>query len=66
MNASVQSDGILLNDNLLLNQGIDLLFEEVALVDIINLQLLVIFLKIWDIFDYLFKDIVCRLRCMML
>ena len=66
MNASVQSDGILLNDNLLLNQGIDLLFEEVALIDIINLQLLVIFLKIWDIFDYLFKDIVCRLRCMML
>ena len=46
MDAGVQSNSILLNDDLLLNQGIDLLLEEVALIDIINLQLLVILLQI--------------------
>ena len=61
MNAGVQGDGVLLQDNLLLNKSVNLLFKEVALVDIVRLELLVVLLKVGDVFDDLLQDIVSRL-----
>ena len=51
MDAGIKMDGVLLDDDLLLDQGVDLRLEEVALVDVIGLQLKVIFLQVGDVFD---------------
>ena len=39
VDTSVQGDGILLDNDLLLDEGVDLLLEEVALVDVVLLEL---------------------------
>ena len=61
MDAGIKLNGILLNGDLLLNQSIDLLFEEVALIDIISLQLLVVLLKVGDVLNDLLQDIISSL-----
>ena len=66
MDARVELDSILLHGNLLLDQGIHLLFEEVALVDVISLLLLVVLLKVGDVLDDLLQDVIGGLRSVML
>ena len=66
VNTGVELDGVLLNSNLLLDQGIHLLFEEVALVDVISLLLLVVLLKVSDVLDDLLQDVIGGLRSVML
>ena len=66
MNASIESNGVLLDDDFLLHERVDLLLEEVALVHIIELQLLVVFLQVGDVFDDFFEDVVGRLCGVML
>ena len=51
VNASIKLNGILLNGDLLLDQSVHLLFEEVALVDVVGLQLLVVLLEVGDVLD---------------
>ena len=62
VDARVELDGVLLHGNLLLDQGIHLLFEEVALVDIVSLLLLVVFLEVGNVLDDLLEDIIGGLR----
>ena len=62
VDARVELDGVLLHGNLLLDQGIHLLFEEVALVDIVSLLLLVVFLKVGNVLDDLLEDVIGGLR----
>ena len=66
MDAGIKMDGVLLDDDLLLDQGVDLRLEEVALVDVIGLQLKVIFLQVGDVFDDFFENIIGRLSGVML
>ena len=65
MDAGIKMDGVLLDDDLLLDQGVDLRLEEVALVDVIGLQLKVIFLQVGDVFDDFFENIIGRLSGVM-
>ena len=58
MNASVKTDGVLLYDNLLLNQSVHLLLEEVALIDVVWLKLLEVFLQIGDVLDNLLQNVI--------
>ena len=51
VNASVQGDCILLNDHLLLDKRVNLRFEEVAFVDLVDLKLLEVFIKVLYIFN---------------
>ena len=62
VDARVELDGVLLHGDLLLDQGIHLLFEEVALVDIVSLLLLVVFLEVGNVLDDLLEDIIGGLR----
>ena len=62
VDARVEAHGVLLDDDLLLDECVDLLFEEVALVDVVDLQLLVVFLQVGNVFDDLLQDVVGRLR----
>ena len=62
VDARVELDGVLLHGNLLLDQGIHLLFEEVALVDIVSLLLLVVFLEVGNVLDDLLEDVIGGLR----
>ena len=66
VNASVKADSILLQNDLLLDEGVDLLLKEVALIYIDLLMLLEVFLKVGNILDDLLKDIVSGLSGMML
>ena len=66
MDTSVQADSILLHHDLLLDQRVDLLLQEVALVHIVLLQLLEVFLKVGDVFDDLLEDVIGRLCGVML
>ena len=66
VDARVELDGVLLHGNLLLDQGIHLLFEEVALVDIVSLLLLVVFLEVGNVLDDLLEDVIGGLRGVML
>ena len=66
VNASIKADSVLLDDDFLLDKSIDLLFEEVALVHVVLLELLVVFFKVRDIFDDLLQDIIGSLGSMML
>ena len=65
MDAGIKMDGVLLDDDLLLDQGVDLRLEEVALVNVIGLQLKVIFLQVGDVFDDFFENIIGRLSGVM-
>ena len=65
MDAGIKMDGVLLDDDLLLDQGVDLRLEEVALVDVVGLQLKVIFLQVGDVFDDFFENIIGRLSGVM-
>ena len=62
VDARVELDSVLLHGNLLLDQGIHLLFEEVALVDVISLLLLVVFLEVGNVLDDLLEDVIGGLR----
>ena len=62
MDAGVESNGILLDDDLFLDEGVDLLLEEVALVNIVDLQLLIVFLQVGNVFNNFLEDVVGRLR----
>ena len=66
VNTCVQADSVLLHRDLLLDDGVDLLLEEVALVDVVLLELLVVLLKVGDVLDDLLQDVVGGLRCVML
>ena len=66
MDARVQCDSILLHDNLLLHQRINLLLEEINLIDIIDLELLEVFLQIGDVFNNLLQNVVGSLGGMVL
>ena len=66
MNASVQGDSILLNDHLFLDKRVNLLFEEVAFVDIVGLKLLEITVQVVDVFNDFLKDVVSRFGCVVL
>ena len=61
VNASVKSNGILLHNDLLLHQSVHLLLEEVALVSIVDLELLEVFLKIGDVLNDLLQNVIGRL-----
>ena len=58
MNACVESNCVLLHNNLLLDKRVDLLLEEVAFVAVSCLDLLEIFLKVCDVFDDFLKNVV--------
>ena len=66
MDASIEDDGVLLDDNLLLNECVDLLFKEVDLVDVVDLQLLEIFFQVGDILNNFLQNVISSLRGMML
>ena len=66
MDASIENDGVLLDDNLLLNECVDLLFKEVDLVDVVDLQLLEIFFQVGDILNNFLQNVISSLRGMML
>ena len=64
MDALVQTDGVLLDHDFLLHQRVHLLLEEVALVDVIRLQLLEVFLQVSYVLNDLFKNVIGRLSGM--
>ena len=66
VNTCVKADSVLLDRDLLLDDGVDLLLEEVALVDVVLLELLVVLLEVGDVLDDLLQDVVGGLRCVML
>ena len=61
VDAGVELDGVLLHGDFLLDERVDLLLEEVALVDVVRLQLLVVLLQVGDVLDDLLQDVVRRL-----
>jgi hypothetical protein len=64
--AGVQTDGVLLEYHLLLDQRVGLLLEEVHLIDVALLQLEEVFLKVADVFNDLLQDVIRGLSCMVL
>ena len=58
MDASIKCNGILLDDNLLLDQGVNLLLEEVGLIHIIDLKLLEVFFQVGDILNDLLQNVI--------
>ena len=66
MDPCVETDGILLDSDLLLNQSVDLLLEEVALIHVVLLKFLEVFLKVGNVLNDLLQDIVGRFRGMVL
>ena len=60
MNASVECNRVLLHHNLLLHQRVHLLLEEVHLVDVVDLELLEVFLQIRDILNNLLQNVIGR------
>ena len=58
MDASVERDRIILDNDLLLNEGIDLLLEEITLVDVILLEFLIVLLEVSDVFDDLLQNVI--------
>ena len=66
MDAGVKDDGILLNNDLLLDQCVDLLLEEVDLVNVVDLKLLEVFLQVGDVLNNLLQNVVSGLRGVML
>ena len=63
---SIESNGILLQDDLLLHQSVCLLLKEVAFVDICLLKFLEIFLKVCNVLNDLLQYIVSRFSCVVL
>ena len=62
--ASINTDCVLLKNYLLLDQSVHLLFEKVALVAIVDLDLVEILLQVCDVLNNLLQDIVCSLNSM--
>ena len=58
VDARVEADGVLLHDDFLLDERVHLLLEEVALVDVGDLQLLEVLLEVGDVLDDLLEDVV--------
>ena len=58
MNASIKSNCVLLNSDLLLDESVDLLLLEIALVDIILLKLHIILLQVGNVLNDFFENIV--------
>ena len=66
VNAGIEADSILLQSDFLLDESVDLLLQEIALIDVDLLMLLEIFLKVGNIFNNLLQNVICRLGSMML
>ena len=66
VNACVELNSVRLHCDLLLDQSVDLLLQEVALIDVVLLKLLEVFLEVSDVLNDFLQDVVCCLSCMML
>ena len=66
VNAGVDADRVLLKNDLLLDQSVHLLFEEVALVAIVDLDLVEILLQVSNVFDDFLQDVIGGLSGVML
>ena len=66
MNACVKAYSVLLDYHLLLDDSVNLLLEELALVSIVDLELIEILVKVGDVLDNFFQDVICSLCSMML
>ena len=66
VNACVKAYSVLLDYHLLLDDSVNLLLEELALVSIVDLELIEILVKIGDVLDNFFQDIVSSLCSMVL
>ena len=66
VNARIKADSVLLHQDLLLNQRVDLLLEEVALIDIVCLQLLEVLLQVRNVVNDLLEDVIRSLCCVVL
>ena len=65
LDASVKGDSILLKRDLFLDESVNLLLEEFAFVNIVDLKLLVVFVKVLDVLNDLPQDIVSGFGSMM-
>ena len=65
LDTSVEADSILLERHLLLDESVHLLLKEVAFVDVVDLKLLVVFVKVGDVFNDLLQDIISGFGSMM-
>ncbi len=66
VDTGVDADCVLLKNDLLLDQSVHLLFEEIALVSIVDLDLVEILLQVGNIFNDLLQDVVGGLCGVML
>ena len=66
LDAGIEADSILLERHFLLDESVDLLLKEVAFIDVVDLKLLVVFVKVGDVFNNLLQDIICSLGSMVL
>ena len=66
VDACIKADSIVLHNNLLLDKSVHLLLQEVALINIIGLQLLVVFLQVWDVLNDFLENVIGGLCGMML
>ena len=66
MDALVQTDSVLLDHDLLLHERVHLLLEEVHLVNVVDLELLKVFLQIRDILNNLLQNVIGRFGRMVL
>ena len=64
--AGVQGDGVLLKSDSLLDELVSLLLEEVNLIDVLSLEVEVVFFKVGDVFDDLLQDVIGGLGSVML
>ena len=66
MNTRVEANSILLHNDLLLDESVDLLLEEVALIDVVLLQLHEVLLQVGDVLNDFLENIICGLSSVML
>ena len=66
VDAGVEGDGILLNNDLLLDESVDLLLEEVDFINVVLLKFKEVFLQVGDVFNDFLEDIVSSLSGVML
>ena len=66
VNARIKADSVLLHHDLLLNQRVDLLLQEVALIDIVCLQLLEVLFQVGNVVDDLLQNVIRSLCCVVL
>ena len=66
VDARVDADRVLLKNDLLLDQSVHLLFEEVALVAIVDLDLVEVLLQVSNVFNDFLQDVIGGLCGVML